>query len=591
MEENTALIVIVVVISCFLILLLSKKEPELVFGSGLIGLLIFGLVSVEGAFSGFSNPGFLTVASLYVLAAAIKETGLIQPLLRSMLTNAHHYASAQLRITLPVACLSSMLNNTPIVAALLPGISKWCQDNNWQKRLFLLPLSYAAILGGTCTLIGTSTNLLVYGFIQGDGKAQDFGFFDISLVGIPLTLVGLIYLVLFSRRILGESHDTTAEIENTREYTVEMLVTNESPLTGKTIEEAKLRHLKGLFLIEIIRRDLVLAAVGPKTLLDAGDRLVFTGEIQSISDLLAIDGLIVAEDQVFKLQDSSGRANLVEAVIGNNHPLINTRIREGNFRKRYNAAIIAVLREGHRIRQKIGDIKLKPGDTLLLLARRSFLEQHSYSRDFMLVSGNHELFLAPENKRLWALGITLFFVITAASGLLQVVESAIVAAIMMVVTGCLSLEHAKQSVDLQVLLTIAAAFGIGAALNESGGAELLASQILQLTGDSPFALLVATYLMTMLLTELVTNNAAAVIAYSLVSGLVAALGYNMVPYAIAIMIAASASFISPLGYQTNLMVYSAGRYQFSDYLKLGIPLSLISAVLSLTIIPLVWELH
>jgi di/tricarboxylate transporter len=591
MEQLIPFVVLTVVIGCFAALLLTKKEPELIFGSGLIGLLVMGAVTPQGAFSGFSNPGFLTVASLYILAAGIKETGLIRPLLGIMLRKSSNSHFAQLQITGPVAMLSSFLNNTPIVAALLPGINKWCADHDVSRRLYLLPLSYAAILGGTCTLIGTSTNLLVYGFVQQTAPESDLSFFDIGVVGLPLTLLGILYLSLFSKRILGEQKMTLPSLDNTREYTVEMLLSGDSPLVGKTVEQAKLRQLKGVYLIEIIRGDLVLAVVSPKMILHADDRLVFSGVVDSISDLLAIQGLTVAEDQVFKIGGETGRASLVEAVIGTSHPLVNKTVKEGNFRKKYNAAIIAVLREGQRIRAKIGEIRLKPGDTLLMLARRSFVEQHSYSRDFMLVSGNQELFLDAESKRPWAWIITLGFVVAAASGILSVVEAAVIAAMSMVFSGCVTLDQAKRSIDLQVLLTIAAAFGIGAALNESGAANLLASGILFLSGESPFALLVATYLMTMLLTELITNNAAAVIAYSLVSGLVISLGYNIVPYAITIMIAASASFMSPLGYQTNLMVYSAGRYQFADYLKLGFPLSLLSALLTLFIIPLVWDLN
>ena len=586
-----AYLVLLVVFGCFLTLIISKKEPELVFGTGLVCLLIFGLVSVEGALSGFSNPGFATVASLYVLAAGIRDAGLIRPFIAFLLNNTQNYRIALLRVTLPVAFLSSFLNNTPIVAALIPGITKWCSDKNWDKKLFLLPISYAAILGGTCTLIGTSTNLLIFGFMQQSENAEKLGFFEIGLVGLPLTLVGIVYLFFMSKRLLRHSEDTGIQLENTREYTVEMMVDESGPLVGKTIEQAQLRQLKGLYLIEIIRGSLIMAAIGPSTRLSGGDRLVFTGVVTSISDLISIDGLKVAEDQVFKLGGNTGRANLVEAVIGANHPLIGKSVKQGNFRRRYNAAIIAVLREGKRLKQKVGDIKLKPGDTLLMLARRSFVEQHSFSRDFMLVKGNNELVIAPKNKRRWAWGITLLFVGCAASGVLSVVEAAILSAILMVISGCVTLEHARQSIDLQVLLTIAAAFGIGEALKASGGAALMAEHVINLTGDSPFALLVATYLMTVLLTELVTNNAAAVISYSLVSGLVFALGYNLVPYAVAIMIAASASFISPLGYQTNLMVYGAGRYQFNDYLKLGVPLSIISALISLFLIPYIWNLN
>lgn len=584
-------LVILVIIACFTALMITKKEPELIFGSGLILLLILGIVSVERAFAGFSNPGLLTVACLYVLAAGIKETGLLNPLMGNLLGGIKSYSGALARLTLPVAFLSSMLNNTPIVAALIPSVSEWSKSTSWSPRLFLLPLSFAAILGGTCTLIGTSTNLLVYGLLQDSNQNLDLSFFDIGYVGLPLTLIGILYLLFFTKKILGDKALLSTTIENTKKYTVEMLVDEGSSLIGKNIEQAKLRQLKGLFLIEIIRRDLVLVAVDPKTTIEASDRLVFTGLVDSITDLLAIDGLKLAEDQVFKLGEGLSKASIVEAVIGTNHPLVGLSIRRSNFRKKYNAVIIAVLREGQRVKQKIGDIQLEPGDTLLMLAQRSFVEKYSYSKEFLLVKDGSSLPRQLSSKRIWALLITLMFVVTSALEIIKVVEAAALSALLMIVSNCINIERAKQSLDLQVILTIAIAFGLGNALTDSGGADLLAQSLVSFSGHSPVALLIATYLLTMILTELVTNNAAAVIAYSLVSGIVLALGYNIVPYAIAIMIAASASFISPLGYQTNLMVYSAGRYQFRDYLKLGIPLSLLAATLSIIIIPIVWSLN
>ncbi|WP_196137776.1 SLC13 family permease [Aliikangiella sp. G2MR2-5] len=583
-------ITISIVAGCFITLFTTKKEPELIFGGGLLLLLIFNQVSIESALSGFASPGFFTVACLYVVAAGIKETGLLQPVLNQMLGNVRSYRRAHLNITIPVSALSSVMNNTPIVAALLPGISSWCRSNQWSKRGFLLPLSYAAIMGGTCTVIGSSTNLLIFGFLQQSSNSEKLGFFDLGLVGLPITIFGILFLVLFTKRILGEDDSSRKQAEKTREYTVEMIVAKNGPLEGKTIEQANLRKLKGLYLIEIIRGDLILAAVSPSTKLSGGDRLVFTGKVTSISDLINVEGLKVAEDQVFKLANDTGKATMVEVVVGASNPLAGKTVKQVGFRKQYNAVIIAVLREGERIDKKIGDIRLERGDTLLMLARRSFIEQYRYSKDFLLVHASHELSIRPSSKRAYAFFFTVGFIIAAASGLIPVVVAAMAAALLMVLFGCISLELAKKSIDLQVLLTIGSAYGIGAAMTEGGSAQLIAQALVNTVGSSPFGLLVATYFLTVILTELITNNAAAVLSYSLISSVVIALGYNIVPYAVAIMIAASASFISPLGYQTNLMVYSAGRYQFKDYIKLGIPLSIISALISLGLIPVIWEL-
>ena len=585
---------IAVIICSFLALALTKKEPEIIFGSALMSMVVLGMLPISEALSGFASSGLITVTALFVVAAAIKEAGLIQPLLAALLKNVSKPIVGLLRVLLPVSALSAFLNNTPIVAALIPGIRDWCREhenpNQWNKKYFLLPLSYAAVLGGTCTLIGTSTNVLVYGFLINDGAADSVSFFSIGIVGIPLTLLGILFLLVFSRKILNVSDSYTDPVRDTRQYTVEMMLAMQSELIGKTVEDARLRHLKGVYLVEILRRNLIIPVVSSTTVLEPEDRLIFTGDVNAISDLMAVEGLIPAENKVFDLQAQSGNTNLVEAILGAHNDLIGRRIRNVGFRRKYNASVLAVVRDGNRVLGKVGDIRLKAGDTLLLLAKRSFVENYQYSKELILVSRGKTL-SANNSKEMFKAGvITLLFVIAAVSGFVPIVTAAIIAALLMVVSGTISVEKARKSIDLQVIFVIGAAFGIGTGLKSSGGAELIANGILSFTGDNPFALLVATYLITMILTELVTNNAAAVIAYSLVSGVVSVLGYNIVPFAITIMIAASASFISPLGYQTNLMVYSAGRYRFSDYLKLGTPLSLLSAGLTLTIVPLAWRL-
>ncbi len=590
MELVSAYLAFIVIVACFFILLISKKAPDLIFGCGLLLLVVFDVVSFKGAISGLSNPGFITVACLYVVAAGMKETNLIQPVINKLLNNEKRPSVAQAKVTFPVALLSGFINNTPVVAALIPSISKWCKSHRISKRIILLPMSYAAILGGTCTLIGSSTNLLVYGFLVATDPEAKLGFFEIAIVGIPLVVVGLLYIFFVARYILKSEPKIDEEIQNIREYTVEMQLPVNSPLHKQTIKQAGLRQLKGVYLIEVVRDEQLISAVGPDFRLKVGDRLVFTGILSDIGELLAMEGLAVVEEQVFKLTDDSGRANLVEAVVGSNHPLINKTIKQGNFRKKYNAAIIAVIRNGERIRDKIGDIKLHAGDTLLMLSNGQFMREYQYSTDFMLVSGSEPLQLQAKYSKLKAGGVVGFFIVSAATGLLEIVEAAMVSAVLMVISGCVNLQSARKSFDLQVLFTIAAAFGLGAALTESGAAKLMAESIFQLSGNHPMALLITTYLLTVILTELITNNAAAVISFSLVSGVITALGYNLLPYGVVIMFAASASFISPLGYQTNLMVYSAGRYHFSDYLKLGVPLSIMVAAIVLIIVPIIWPL-
>ncbi|WMS87299.1 SLC13 family permease [Pleionea litopenaei] len=590
------------VAACFAALLFSRKPPDLIFAGGLLLLLLTQSVSVETALSGFANPGLITIACLYIVAAAIRETQALKPLMNWVSSGKPSDRVSLFKFTFPTSLLSSLLNNTPIVAALIPEVNRWSKKLGKQPSQFLLPISYAAILGGTCTLIGTSTNLLVFGFVQQSSFADQLGFFDISLIGVPVTLAGLLYILIASRWLLPKRASSESTLRNTREYCVEMIVEDTASIVGKSIEQAGLRHLHGLYLIEVVRGNLVLAAVGPNTILEAGDRLVFSGLVNSISELLDIDGLTLAEEQVFKLSSDEtsdsesqaarrfGQARLVEAVIGNNNPFIGKTIKQVKFRKHYNAAVIAVVRNGSRVMQKTGDIMIRPGDTLLMLARRSFTEQHRYSRDFLLVNGLEELSLDSNSKAPWCWLAIGSMVGLASFNIVPVVIAAMVASAIVLLSRCVTFDRAKQSLDLQVLLTIGLAFGIGGALTDSGAANMLATSVLSVFGQNPLALLVAVYLITVLLTEMVTNNAAAVISFSLVAGIVESLGYNLIPYAVVIMVAASASFISPMGYQTNLMVYSAGGYRFSDYLRFGLPLSLVVGVLTLVLVPIFWTL-
>lgn len=579
-----------VVVACFLAFFLTRIEPELILGSGIVLLMFAGILAVERGLSGFSNPGLITIACLYVIAAGLRKTGALEPFIRRTLDSASSLQRAQLRIISPVAILSTILNNTPIVAALIPGVISWSRRRGISPSRLLLPISYAAILGGTCTLIGTSTNLVVNGMLLQQVPDLALGIFEIAWVGVPVAAIGILYLTLFGQRLLKDRIPAHEQIENVRKYTVEMQVEPGGELVGKTIRQAGLRSLHGLYLAEMQRDDLVLFAMGPDTVLRSGDRLVFVGMVSSIGELLGIQGLRPLSEQVFKLQEGQSPQRLVEAVIAPKNPLIGKTIREGKFRSRYNAVVLAVIRDGERLDVKAGDVVLRHADTLLMLARRSFIEQHRISNEFLFVNTVGDEVRTDNRRARVAWFNVSTFVLLAAFNLVPIVQAALLSAGLMVVTRCLSWSEAKKSLDLQVLLVIAFAFGLGTAIEDSGTAMFLAESVIRNVGSHPFFLLILVYFITLILTETITNNAAAVISYSISFGLVSALDYNIVPYAVAIMIAASASFMTPLGYQTNLMVYGAGGYRFVDYLRLGAPLSLLTAIVALAIIPRVWPL-
>jgi len=369
----------------FSLLAFTRKSPDLVLFGGLLILLMVGVLTPAQAFSGLSNEGIITVGVLYIVAAGLRESGGINLASNFLLGRPGSVLAAQGRMMVPVAGFSAFLNNTALVVMLLPVVSEWGKKFNISASKLLIPLSYASILGGVCTLIGTSTNLVVNGLYM-DAGYESLGMFEISKIGLPVAVVGIGFLLVASRRLLPDRRSAVSPNGDVREYALEMMVEPDSPLEGKSIEEAGLRHLPGLYLMEVERGDEIKAAVGPDERLQGGDRLIFVGIVESIVDLQKIRGLSPATDQVFKLAGNTRDRVLIEAVVSDSSPMVGRSIRAGRFRTKYDAAVIAVARNGERLRQKIGDIVLQPGDTLLLETLPSFMDQQRNSRDFYLVS-------------------------------------------------------------------------------------------------------------------------------------------------------------------------------------------------------------
>lgn len=581
--------VVAVIASCLTLLITTQISVDLILLAGLSFLLIFGIIAPEDALAGFSNEGMLTVAALYVVAAALKETGAIQYITQKIMGEAKTVRAAQARIMAPVMIMSAFLNNTPIVASFIPALEHWSKKTRVPVSKMLIPLSYAAILGGTCTLIGTSTNLILNGLLIEEGTVRSLGLFEPALVGIPCAIAGFFYLLVFGDKLLPSRGEAFENFKDPREYTIEMLVPVGSTLINKTVQTAGLRQLPGLFLVEIYREDQVIPAVSPNQKLRENDRLIFAGIVDSIVDLQNIDGLVPATNQVFKLDTPKQNRVLVEAVVSSSHPVKGRSIKEGNFRDRYNAVVLAVSRSGERVKEKIGDIVLKTGDTLLLEAHPGFLRQYRNSNHFYLISPIEGAVHTNFEKSGIALVILVGMIALAGTGILSMLQAAILACGLMIVTRSIRYSVSIESIDWRVLIAIAASLGIGSALKTTGVATLLASTMLEAGSKDILLMLGLTYLITWGLTELITNNAAAVLVFPIALSLAESLGLNFIPFAIVIIMAASASFSTPVGYQTNLMVYGPGGYRYTDYLKIGLPLNLMVAIITLSLVPVFWE--
>ena len=561
---------------------------------GVIGavvvLLVAGVIGPGEAFSGFSNPAPITVAALYVVARAVEKTGALQPIVSWVLGEGTSLRGSLARLLVPSAGASAFLNNTPIVAMLVPQITDWADRHGRSVSYFLMPLSFVAMLGGLVTLIGTSTNLVVSGLLEAHGYAP-LGMFELAPVGLPLAAVGIIVIIVLAPIVLPERRAPRRALEEgvrVREFVVGMEVVPGGPLDGKAVGEGKLRNLQGVFLVEIERDGEVIAPVAPETVLHGGDRLTFVGRADTVVDLQAMRGLSSREWEHVREFDTH-RHTFFEAVIGAASPLVGKTLKHVGFRGRYQAAVVAIHRAGQRVEAKLGSVRLKAGDTLLLLSDPGFRDRWRDRTPFLLVS---RLGGAPPavSRKAWLVGLILAGVVGSAGlGVMPILNAALLAVFALVLLGILTPGEARNAVDLDVILVIAGAFGLAAALEGSGLAERGAGLLVGAFGGmGATGGLLGIVLATIALVCIITNNAAAVLMFPIAISTAAQLGADHRPFAIGVAVAASASFLTPIAYQTNLMVYGPGGYRFCDYARLGAVLVVLVVVVAVLVIPVVW---
>lgn len=546
----------------------------------LLMLLLLGIVEPAEAISGFANPAVATIGLLYVVAVGLKETGATTALTSRLLGQPTSIRQAQFRLLAPVGVLSAFTNNTPLIAAMLPVLSATARRAGIAASQLFMPLSFAAILGGMCTLIGTSTNLVVAGLLQEANKAGQevptFSMFTLARAGVPAAIVGMVYILVFGRRLLRANEERRPGSAVPRQYMTAMRVEQGSPIVGKTVEKAGLRRLPGLFLSRIDRGDAMISAVGPMEMLREGDTLVFVGDLDSVVDLQQTRGLTPVADESETISANRARQRLIEVVISPASPLIGSTIRDAAIRTRYSAVVIGVHRHGHRLDGRIGDITIRAGDTLLLESGLEFARRYRDSNEFTLVS-ELEGAAAPHFKRApAAIGVLLGLIFALSFGVIDPMTGAMLAAALMVLGRCCSTSQARAGIDWQVLIVIGAAFGIGHALQNSGLAPMLADWLLAAAGSGgPVTILLLIYAATLGFTMLISNTAAAVLMFPVAMDAAREAHVNLLPVAVCVALAASADFSTPLGYQTNLMVMGPGGYRWIDFLRFGGPLSIL----------------
>ena len=592
------LLSVIVVVAVVVALATNRVAIEFAMLAGLVLQIVLGAVEPTAALAGFAHPAVIAIAALFVVAAALRETGATRAVAPALLGHPKSVFAAQFRLMAPVALLSAFINNTPVVAMYLPLVRDWAQRIRVSPSQLLMPLSFASILGGQLTLIGSASNLIVMGLYLEYLRAADLAapsatlrFWGPALLGLPAACCGIAYLLAVAPKLLPDRIGVRSDPRRKRSYTVQMDVLPGSEVAGATIESAGLRHLPGLYLFEIERAGTVLPAPGPETQLAVGDRLGFTGVLDSVVDLQKFRGLAPTERQENGPSTASAERELAEAVIAASSPLVGRTVRAARFRTLYNAAIVAVHRNGEAIRAKIGDIRLRAGDALLLEAPQGFVDLHGNSSDFYLMSSVPG-FEAPRHDRLRrAAAVFALLVIGLMLAPVEPVVTCLCAALLMVAVGCLPTSKALASLSLPVIVSIAAALGMSAALEQSGAAGAIAHGLLDACrhlGIGERGMLFAMALTAAAFSQVLTKNGSAALMFPIAMATARDLHLHPEPFAFSLLLGCGLSFMSPIAYQTNLMVYGPGGYRFLDFPRVGLPLTVLLCALCAVLCPLVF---
>lgn len=570
------LLVIGIFISTIGALVLSNKRPSYIFSAALLALVATQQITVQEVAHNLTNQGLLTLILLLLVSNAVDKTAFIKRMGRKLVTA--NFKSSFWRMFLMTFASSALLNNTAIVASMIGPIK---QNQYHPASRLLIPLSYAAILGGTVTLIGTSTNLIVDSFLLEHGH-PGFNFWDFTLYGL---VAGLSCgLLLFALTPLLPSIESKSG--QYKEYFIEAEVDESSELVGNTVEQNHLRNLPELFLVEIIRKGKLISPVTPEIVIQADDKLIFSGNVKKVDSLSHIKGL-----NLFAETNGLLRENLTEVIISNRAQIIGQTIKALGFRALFDAAVVAIRRDGEQLSGKLGEIKLQAGDFLLLATGQDFVKRHNLSKNFFILSEQkiaRKLELKLEVVTLFGflttIGLAALDIIPLATGLLFFLA-------ILITSGVTSNTEIKRNLPLNLIVVIVGALSLATALETSGVIAAVTELLFPyLSGTSPFIALVVVYLATLVLTELVTNNAAAALMFPFAYGLVQILGVPIMPFALAVAFAASASFISPYGYQTNLLVFSATNYRYMHFVKIGLPVSILYSSIVLVLLKITYQL-
>lgn len=585
-----ALIVLIVIAFIIISLYRNIFGPGFTFTIGIIALGVAKILTPSEILSGFANEQIAVIVMLLILGDTIKKSSVIDSTFHKVFQTATTRKQFLGRMTVMVAGFSAFLNNIPLVAIMMPYVTVWGKKNGISPSKLLIPLSYAAILGGCATLIGTSTNLVVNSLVVDQKIIPDLpplNIFDFSFVGVPMIIIGILYLLLFSNKLLPSRKDFVEAIsENTREYIAEVRVGKRAHYVGKTIEEADMRNLKGLFLVEILRGEEAIKPVTPRTKILAEDILLFAGNTEAISDLVVSrEGLQLAQVGMFSKKPHT---EVIEVVVPYNSTLVSKTVKETSFRGKFDAAIIAIHRNGERISGKIGEVRLQAGDVLLLITGEDFTRSLSETKDLYSISNIREFKTMPLYKSLTLVGGTFAAIVLAATGVTSLFIALISLLIIISIMGVASPKDIGKSIDFNLVLVIALSLALGTAMVKTGLADWVSNNTFEML--TPFGIvgvMTGIFVLTNLLGAIVTNKAAVALIFPIALTMAINLNLDPKPFILLVAFAGAASFITPIGYQTNLMIYGPGRYTFKDFFRIGLPLTILYLIAAVG--GLIWQ--
>ncbi len=589
---------LVLAIILFIIIFLYTEtwRPTVTFMVAIVAMLVFStifperkILSPTEALHGFANEQLAVIVLLLVISGIFQRTGALEGIFRNIFRKDDPPAAFRFKMMSSVGVSSAFLNNTPIVAMLIPYVHSWSKENDLSPSRFMIPLSYAAILGGCITLIGTSTNLVVNGMAIENG-AESLHIFEFAWVGVPMLLVGVAYLAFFSNKLLpGAKEDPVNELMGPpRSYLLETHIEENSSLIGKTVEEGGLRNLKDIYLVEIERNGRYIRPVAPDMILEEGDVLFFAGATESISEFFNPSmGLSLPKACDIPLQEKN---NIVEVVVSQNSKLVGRRVKDTEFRARYDGAILAVHRNGEQLRGRIGELVLRAGDVLMVLAGEDFFTRVENNPAFYVLSTDKEI----KKPTPWKVA---FLLIGLGGSIALAVSETVPFFISLATLLCLTLvlgiarpSEIRNSIDFNLIMVIALGLALGKAMINSGAASLLAQEVIGMVKSSPMALLAGIFIITNLLASFMTSKAAVAIVLPIVITASQNLDLPTDPFVLVVAYGGAANFITPIGYQTNLMVYGPGGYAFKDFFRIGLPLTLIYLIGCILILGTLYDL-